>query len=117
MPTTGQHRTIGQTPERARMCSLAAAHLGLPSSEIFIQSAITAALMTLGQEDPVFALMLARSAGIDWNELQKIAKQGLPSADLQKRSSRYGARSLAGWQVWYLDLGNSGIRRLLSSHL
>jgi len=86
MPTAGQHRTIGQTPARARQCSLAAAHLGLPSSEVFIQSAISAALLTLGQQDPVFALMLARSAGVDWSELQRIAKGSLDE-NLQNRSS------------------------------
>ena len=62
----GMHRTIGTTPVRSRQISLAAAYLGI-DGERFIQSAITASLLSLSDHDPTFALMLARSAGMDWS--------------------------------------------------
>jgi hypothetical protein len=54
--------------------------------EQFIQSAITAALLSLSHQSPLFALMLAREAGMTWFELERLAEssiEGLPSEDLQ----------------------------------
>ena len=69
------HRTIQMPPSRSRQLALAAAYLGLPDSESAIQSFITAGLLSLAEHDSTFALAVARMAGIDWSELEAIAKQ------------------------------------------
>lgn len=70
MPTvpTPRRRSINVTEARSRQIANAAVYLNI-SGEEFIQSAILAALISLGQTDAVFAHILARSAGVDWQEL------------------------------------------------
>ena len=70
MPTvpTPRRRSIGMTTTRSRQLALAAATLGL-SSELTIQSFITAGLLSLAAHDRAFAMALARSAGMTWDDL------------------------------------------------
>jgi hypothetical protein len=63
-----RQRTIGMPESRSRQIANAAAYLNITGEE-FIQSAITAALLSLAEADKVFAHVLARSAGIDWQDL------------------------------------------------
>lgn len=63
------HRTIASPPARQRQIATAAAYLNI-SGEMFIQSAITTALLCLAQADPTFALMLARAAGVTFDTLE-----------------------------------------------
>jgi hypothetical protein len=63
-----RQRTIGMPESRSRQIANAAAYLNVTGEE-FIQSAITAALLSLAGADKVFAHILARSAGVDWAEL------------------------------------------------
>ena len=63
------HRTIAMPAVRANQIAMAGAYLGVTGHE-FIQSAITAALVTLAQNDPTFALMLSRAAGTKWETLE-----------------------------------------------
>jgi hypothetical protein len=56
------------TATRSRQIALAAATLGL-SSEMTIQSFLTAGLLSLAAHDKVFAMALARSAGMAWDDL------------------------------------------------
>jgi len=73
-------RTIRTTPSRSRQISICATALGM-DGEQFIQLAISTAIITLGQEDPLVRLMLLRAAGVDWSELEAIVKQARESAD------------------------------------
>jgi hypothetical protein len=66
------HRTIRWSPARARQVALAAAHLGLPDGESFVQASIDASLLSLSEHDPAFKLALARSAGVSWPTLERI---------------------------------------------
>jgi hypothetical protein len=70
---TPRRRTIDMPEPRSRQVALAAAFLGI-SSEAWIQSVISAGLLALSQNDATFALALARSAGVSWENLEKIAK-------------------------------------------
>ena len=65
------HRTIGTTPSRSRQIALASAYLGI-DGEAFIQSSISASLLSMAEHDPTFGLALARSAGVDWDDLERI---------------------------------------------
>jgi hypothetical protein len=58
---------------RAQQIAMVAAELGI-NSEAFIQSAITAAIVTAMEHDDALALALARAAGASWDELASIAK-------------------------------------------
>jgi hypothetical protein len=69
------HRTIRMPPARAKQLALAATFLGLPDSESVIQNFITAGLMSLCDHSEIFKLALLRSADVDWDELQQIAKE------------------------------------------
>jgi hypothetical protein len=62
-------------PVRAKMIALAAAACGI-SGEMWIQNALTESLLAQAAHDYSFSLMLMRTAGIDWESLQEIAKQG-----------------------------------------
>jgi hypothetical protein len=53
---------------RSKQLALAAAHLGLTSHQT-IQSFITAGLLALATHDRAFAMALARTAGVTWEEL------------------------------------------------
>lgn len=68
-------------PSRARQLALAAAYLGLSDSESVIQSFITAGLLSLAEHDSTFGLALARMAGVDWDDLERITRRtdGLPA--------------------------------------
>ena len=70
MPTvpTPRRRSIGMSQTRSRQIALAAASLGI-SSEQAIQSFITAGLLSLAGHDKAFAMALARSAGMAWDDL------------------------------------------------
>lgn len=70
MPTvpTPRRRSIGMTEARSRMVANASAYLNL-SGEQFIQLAISAALMSLADNDAVFSCIIARSGGVDWKDL------------------------------------------------
>jgi hypothetical protein len=70
------HRTIENPPARQRQIAMAAAFLDI-SGELFIQSAITAALLSLAQADPTFALMLARAAGASFETLEFAEREDL----------------------------------------
>jgi hypothetical protein len=64
------HRTIRMPPARAKQLALAATFLGS-----VIQNFITAGLMSLCDHSEIFKLALLRSADVDWDELQQIAKE------------------------------------------
>jgi hypothetical protein len=55
---------------RSRMIANAGAYLNI-TGEQFIQSAISAALLSLCQRDAVFSYILSRSGGTDFDELEK----------------------------------------------
>jgi hypothetical protein len=74
-----RHRTITFSDERRSMVALCAAHLDT-TAERFIQSCLTAGMLALAAEDPTFARMLCRAAGVSWRELQNIDSMDL-SAD------------------------------------
>jgi hypothetical protein len=61
--------------ERAAMIAVASASLGLEDSETFIQMAITEALMKAAEEDKTLRLMLIRSGGIGWDEVELAARR------------------------------------------
>lgn len=74
--TPPRKRTI-QMPEcRSRQVAAAAAHLDITGEE-FIQSAITAALLSLAEHDPTrtVAYAFARAAGVSWETLEYAARQ------------------------------------------
>jgi hypothetical protein len=60
---------------RARQLALAASFLGFRSSEDVIQSFITAGLLSLAEHDKTFQLALMRATGIDWDVIDKVAKE------------------------------------------
>ena len=60
--TYRRRRTIGMTECRSQQIALAATALEI-NSEDFIQSAITAALITAAEHDDALAFALARAAG------------------------------------------------------
>lgn len=62
------HRSIAMPRVRSRQVALAAAAMGV-SSEQAIQSFITAGLLSLATHDRAFAMALARTAGMDFDEL------------------------------------------------
>jgi len=72
------HRTIGNPPARQRQITMASAYLDI-SGEQFIQSAITAALLSLARADPTFALMLARAAGASFDILEFAEREEITS--------------------------------------
>jgi hypothetical protein len=77
---TAMHRTICTTPSRSRQIALAASLLEI-DGEQFIQGAITAALVSLSHQSPLFALCLAREAGLSWAAISQLAEtsiEGLP---------------------------------------
>jgi chromosome condensin MukBEF MukE localization factor len=53
------------------MVANASAYLNI-SGELFIQMAISAALMSLAENDKVLSCILARSGGADWDDLEKV---------------------------------------------
>ena len=67
-----RRRTILMSEYRSQQIAAASAELGI-SSELFIQSAITAALITAAEHDDALAYTFARQAGVGWEELQAIA--------------------------------------------
>jgi hypothetical protein len=68
MTTTPRRRTINMPEVRSKQIALAAAYLDTDGERV-IQAAISALLLTLARKDKVFAAMLARTAGVDWDEL------------------------------------------------
>lgn len=70
MPTTPtpRRRSIDMPEVRSRQLALAAAHLGITSHQA-IQSFITAGILSLAANDPLFATMLLRTSGVSWNDL------------------------------------------------
>ena len=64
------HRTIAMPSTRAKQITMAAAYLSV-SGEGFIQAAISAALMQLCARDKVFAVLLMRTAGVDWEAIEQ----------------------------------------------
>jgi hypothetical protein len=76
MPTvpTPRRRTIAMPEARSRQIAAASAHLDITGEE-FIQSAITAALVSLAQADRSFAYSLARATGVEWETLEFVARQ------------------------------------------
>jgi hypothetical protein len=67
-----RRRTIAMPEYRSQQIAMVAAELGI-TSEAFIQSAITAAIVTAMEHDDTLALALARAAGASWDELLTIA--------------------------------------------
>jgi hypothetical protein len=59
---------------RARQIAAASAYLDMTGEE-FIQSAITAALLSLAEHDRTFGHMLTRAAGVEWSTLEFAARQ------------------------------------------
>ena len=60
---------------RSKQIAMAAAYLGISGHE-FIQSAITAALLSLcDQGDKTFAYMLSRAAGVEFETLEFAVRQ------------------------------------------
>jgi hypothetical protein len=57
---------------RRKMLALAAAHLGVTSSEVVIQASISALLMELAARDKGFAFALARCASVDWDDIERM---------------------------------------------
>jgi hypothetical protein len=78
-----RRRTILMPECGAQQIAMVSAELGV-SSEIFIQSAISAAIITAMEHDDKLALALARAAGASWDELGVIAKL---RADRKAKSS------------------------------
>lgn len=68
-----RRRTIAMPEYRSQQIAMVAAELGI-NSEAFIQSAISAAIVTAMEHDDTLALALARAAGASWDELVTIAK-------------------------------------------
>ncbi len=73
MPTVPapRRRSIGMSEARSRMVANASAYLNI-SGEQFIQLAISAALMSLADNDKVFSYIIARSGGVDFDDLAKV---------------------------------------------
>jgi hypothetical protein len=59
---------------RSRQLAAASAHLDVTGEE-FIQSAITAALISLAQADRTFAYVLARVSGVEYDTLEFAVRQ------------------------------------------
>jgi hypothetical protein len=74
MPTTPRRRTISMPLARSRQIAAAAAHLQI-TGEDFIQSAVTAALLSLCEGDRSFCYALARVSGVEWSTLEFAARQ------------------------------------------
>ena len=76
MPTvpTPRRRTIAMPEARSRQIAAAAAHLDI-TGEDFIQSAITAALLSLCEADRSVAYLIARVSGVEWDTLEFAARQ------------------------------------------
>ena len=81
MPYKDPHRkrTILMPESRSRQIALAAAATGV-SSEQFIQGAITAALLTLAEQDKTFALALMRGV-LPWDAIERIVTQTFENAE------------------------------------
>lgn len=67
-----RRRTVLMPEYRSQQIAAASAELGV-SAEIFIQSAITAALISAAEHSDALAYTFARQAGVGWEELQAIA--------------------------------------------
>ena len=67
----GQCRTVNMPETRRKQLALIAAHLGVRSSEEVIQAAISALMLTLAENDPGLAYGLARTAGVEWDKLER----------------------------------------------
>lgn len=78
---TPRRRTIGMSGIRSRQIATCAAYCGV-SSEVWIQSAITAAMLSLADHDKAFAYMLVRAGGTEWDSLGRTA-----TADVQEKVS------------------------------
>jgi endonuclease/exonuclease/phosphatase family metal-dependent hydrolase len=75
MPVTPiRKRTIAMPETRSRQVAVASAHLDVTGEE-FIQSAITAALLSLCEADRSFCYALARAAGVEFETLEFTARQ------------------------------------------
>jgi hypothetical protein len=72
MSANGQCRTINMSETRRRMVALCAAHLGVTSSEQVIQAAISALMVELAARDKGFAFALARTAGVTWDDIERM---------------------------------------------
>jgi hypothetical protein len=74
MPTTPtpRRRTIAMSGVRSRQVATCAAYSGV-SSEVWIQSAITAAMISLADHDKALGCMLMRAGGTDWASLEQTA--------------------------------------------
>ncbi len=68
-PTPRRHRTIGMSEARSRMLACIAAYMNT-TSEVLIQSAITAMLISVCENDRVLSYVVARAGGADWRELE-----------------------------------------------
>ncbi len=60
------------TEVRSNQIAMAAAKLDCSGHE-FIQSCITAGLLSLAEHDKAFALCLARAAHVDWKHLKQLS--------------------------------------------
>jgi hypothetical protein len=78
---TPRRRTIGMSAIRSKQIALCAAYSGV-SAEAWIQSAITAAMLSLADHDKAFAYMLVRAGGTDWDSLERRA-----TADVREKVS------------------------------
>ena len=76
MPTTPtpRRRTINCPEARSRQIATCAAYLNISGDE-FIQSAITAAILSLCENDRNFSYLIARATGVEWNTLEFAARQ------------------------------------------
>jgi hypothetical protein len=76
---TPRRRTIGMSGIRSKQIATCAAYSGV-SSEVWIQSAITAAMISLADHDKALACMLMRAGGTEWDSLEQTA-----TADVQEK--------------------------------
>lgn len=85
MPTTAtptpRRRTIAMPEVRSKEIAICAAYCGV-SSEAWIQSVITAAMLALGRNDRALGYMLMRAGGTEWDSLERTA-----TADAQEKVS------------------------------
>jgi hypothetical protein len=69
---TPRRRTIGMSEIRSRQIALCAAYVGV-SAEKWIQSSVTAAMISLADNDKALAYMLVRAGGTEWDSLARAA--------------------------------------------
>lgn len=72
-PAVYKKRTIHMPTSRANQIALAAASINV-TSELLIQSFITAGLLSMADDDTMLALALAKSGGASWEQIAELAK-------------------------------------------